>query len=39
MPFKSYLVQPYENTAEREIFDNIVKELHKELDTKEELVL
>ncbi len=37
MPFKSYLVQPYENTAEREIFDNIVKELHKELDTKEEL--
>ena len=37
MPFKSYLVQPYETTAEREIFDKIVGELHREFDTKQEL--
>ncbi|GAB4336174.1 MAG: hypothetical protein OHK0038_14360 [Flammeovirgaceae bacterium] len=37
MPFKSYLVQPYETTAEREIFDKVVEELHKEFDTKQEL--
>jgi DEAD/DEAH box helicase domain-containing protein len=37
MPFKSYLVQPYETTAEREIFDKVVEELHKEFDNKQEL--